>query len=153
VCLHARLCFVLLLLAFVVRVYVHRLRAGSLPAFECLSTHLLQIDAPPSGSILLIHRCVRRLRVGFRLFINVWAAFTRDFASRPRTRYLIICCPSDYACMCLSLLQDLTLALLMLFAYRIARTLRETLVLLTRPCSSPWFCEGFACSETLLFTL
>jgi hypothetical protein len=151
--LRARLCFVLLLLAFVMRVCVHRLRAGSLPAFECLSTHLLQIDAPPSSGILLIHRCVRHLRAGFRLFIDVCAAFTWAFASHPRTQYLSIRFPSDYACVCFSLLQDLALALLMLFAYRITKTLRETLVLFTQPCSSPWSSEGFACSETLLFML
>jgi hypothetical protein len=62
--LHERLCFVLLLLAFVTRVYVHHLRAGSLPVFECLLTHLLWVDALHSHSLLFIHRRVCRLHAG-----------------------------------------------------------------------------------------
>jgi hypothetical protein len=51
------------------------------------------------------------------------------------------------------LLWDLALASLMLFAYRIVRTLREAFILFTRSCPSPWPSESFVCCETLLFML
>jgi hypothetical protein len=47
--------FVLLLLAFVVRVCACHLRAGSLPAFEHLWTRLLRIDAPITCGLSFIH--------------------------------------------------------------------------------------------------
>jgi hypothetical protein len=43
----ACLCFVLFLLVFITHICVCPLRAGSLPAFECLSIHSMQIDVPP----------------------------------------------------------------------------------------------------------
>jgi hypothetical protein len=52
--LHAYLCFVLLLLAFVTHIHVSCLRVGSLPAFERLSIHLLQIDVSPSHGLSFI---------------------------------------------------------------------------------------------------
>jgi hypothetical protein len=44
--------FVLILLVFVMHICVHRLRAGSLPAFKCFSTHLLWVHAPSSRGLL-----------------------------------------------------------------------------------------------------
>jgi hypothetical protein len=56
-CLHAHICvFILLLFTLVTRIYVLHLWAGSLPAFEHLSTCLLWFDVPPSCSLSF---CVR----------------------------------------------------------------------------------------------
>jgi hypothetical protein len=49
--------FVLLLLVFITRICVHRLRVGSLPTFECLSTHLLRVNAPPSRGLSFFIAC------------------------------------------------------------------------------------------------
>jgi hypothetical protein len=109
---------------FVTCICVHYLRVGSLPAFEHLSTHLLQVNASSS--------------LGLSFFDDVCAALVWAFASHLRTRYSINGCAPDYVCVHWSyLLWDSALVLLTLFAYRIARTLQETLVLFTRSCLSP----------------
>jgi hypothetical protein len=88
------------------------------------------------------------------IFHCMCAAFAWAFISRSRTRYSNNGYPSNYVFVRWGyLLWGSMLVLLTLFVCRIAGTLRETLVLFTQSCLSPWPFKGFACSETLLFTL
>jgi hypothetical protein len=64
---HACLCCILLLVAFILRACVPRLREGFLPTFVRLFIHLLSIDVLPSRRLSFVHLCVCCLSADLRL--------------------------------------------------------------------------------------
>jgi hypothetical protein len=144
-------CFVFIMLCAFMRVYFCSAFTYFCRAYLC---------SPPLSGFSTRLRALLELFTTSSCAASTWsfffhrlcAAFVRSFISRSRTWYSNNCDPLDYVCVhWVYLLRDSAL-LLTLFVYRIARTLRETLVF-TRSCLSPWPSKSFTCSEALLFML
>jgi hypothetical protein len=111
-------CFVCVMLCAFMHVYVlfcFYLLSSCVSVFAAFERVLY---LPSSAYRPVYYELMCRLRAIFCLFINVCTAFARAFVTHSGTRYSIVRCPSDYACVRWScLLRDLALALLTLFAY------------------------------------